>query len=114
MDFKETGSFIGRIISLIDRHDEIAREIITSFLPVIPEPYKTAVEWVLNTEKKTVAFLVDLIVDIEASGLKKDAKIKEAIKRCEDRDFGGLNNPGIAEVMIEGAVGIFDKIVKGK
>lgn len=112
MNFKETSEFLSRIISVVDKYDDTAREIISSILPVIPEPYKSAILFVMNTEKKAVAFLVDLVSDIENSGLKKEEKLKEAIKRCEGRTEGGLGDKNIAEMMISSTVGIFDSIVK--
>ena len=113
MTFNEVKQFLKKVISLVDKHDDVAREIIFNFLPVIPDPYKTAINFILNTEKKTVGFLVDLISDIENSGLKKEAKFEKAMEECKKVDFGGLQNEGIAEIMIHGIVGVFDKFIKG-
>lgn len=114
MNFKDVGNFIAKIIKFMDKKDDTARELIETMLPLLPKPYEALILFILSTEKKTVEFLVDLITDIEASDLKKEAKLEEAMKRCEGRTEGGLGVKDIAEHMICSVVGIFDSIVKGK
>lgn len=110
MDFKEVGEFAKKILKRIDEYDDVARQIITDFLPILPEVYRPLVEGILSGEKKVVDFLVDLLIEVEDSGLKKDAKLAEAVKKCE--------NSGISELVdnstekIKEIVGFFDKIIK--
>jgi len=90
VDFLETIAKAKKIIILIDKYDDIARQIISAMLFLFPENIQPVIKKILAVESATLNCLIAAIAEAEkskkAGAEKKEIAVKEIIAKSPEKD----------------------------
>jgi hypothetical protein len=90
VNFLEMTAKAKKIILLIDKYDDIARQIISAMLFLFPAEIQPIIKKILSVETATLSCLIAAIVEAEksqkAGAEKKEIAVKEIIAKSSVKD----------------------------
>lgn len=105
MTFKQGVEKAKDLILLIDKYDDIAKQIILAMLVFFPKETQTIIKKIISTETSILLFLVNAISEVETrkvkGSVKKDLVVKKITKAKIVKDpsvIGDLIETGLSFV----------------